>query len=83
MWILRNQDFFCDKSMSSICNEYWMPTEETTLALIWNMSMGDISIVNDKLKELDEYEEFFEVTPGEDPEQAYETIRRARKREAY
>ena len=79
MWILRNHDFFCDKSMSSICNEYWMPTEEATLAPIWNMSMGDISIVNDKLKELDGYEEFFEVKPGEDPEQAYETIRRARK----
>jgi len=56
-----------------------LPTDEKTFGPIWNMSMGDISIVNDKLKELDGYEEFFEVTPGEDPEQAYETIRRARK----
>ena len=79
MWLLRNQDFFCDKSMSSICNEYWMPTEEGTLGPIWNMSSGDISLVNGKLKELDAYEEFLEVTPGEDPEEDFETIRRARK----
>ena len=83
MWILRNHDFFCDKSMSSICNEYWMPTEEGTLGPIWNMSSGDISMVNNNLKELDAYEEFLEVSPGEDPEEDFETIRRARKRSSY
>ena len=83
MWILRNHDFFCDKSMSSICNEYWMPTDEGTLGPIWNMSSGDISMVNNNLKELDAYEEFLEVSPGEDPEEDFETIRRARKRSSY
>ena len=81
MWLLRNQDFFCDKSMTSICNEYWLPTDEATYGPIWNMSQGDISMVNNKLKELDAYEEFLEVSPGEDPEEDFETIRRARKKE--
>ncbi len=45
------------------------------------MSSGDISMVNNKLKELDAYEEFLEVSPGEDPEEDFETIRRARKKE--
>ena len=81
MWLLRNQDFFCDKSMTSICNEYWLPTDEATYGPIWNMSQGDISMVNNKLKELDAYEEFLEVSPGEDPEEDFETIRRTRKKE--
>mgnify|MGYP000391912486 FL=1 len=83
MWILRNHDFFCDKSMSSICNEYWMPTEEGTLGTIWSMSSGDISNVNSKLKEIDAYEEYLEVKPGEDPEEDFETIRRARRNGSY
>ena len=81
MWLLRNQDFFCDKSMTSICNEYWLPTDEATYGPIWNMSQGDISMVNNKLKELEAYEEFLEVSPGEDPEEDFETIRRTRKKE--
>ena len=60
-----------------------MPTEEGTLGPIWNMSSGDISMVNNNLKELDAYEEFLEVSPGEDPEEDFETIRRARKRSSY
>jgi len=78
MWILRNHDFFCDKSMSSICNEYWLPTEEATYGPIWNMSSGDISINTGKLKELDGYEELLEVKPGEDPEEEFESIRKKR-----
>ena len=80
MWILRNHDFFCDKSMSSICNDYWLPTLEDTYGPIWSLSQGDISMINDKLKEIDGYEEFLEETPGEDPEEDFETIRRARKK---
>jgi hypothetical protein len=40
-------------------------------------------MVNNNLKELDAYEEFLEVSPGEDPEEDFETIRRARKRSSY
>jgi len=83
MWLLRNQDFFSDKSMSSICNEYWFPTEEKDYGPIWNMSASDITMVKDKLKEIDAYEEFLDVTPGEDPEEDFETIRRARKNGSY
>jgi hypothetical protein len=40
-------------------------------------------MVKDKLKEIDAYEEFLDVTPGEDPEEDFETIRRARKNGSY
>jgi len=42
------------------------------------MSSGDISISTGKLKELDGYEEFLEVKPGEDPEEEFESIRKKR-----
>jgi len=80
MWIIRNHDFFCDKSMSAICNEYWLPTLEDTYGPIWSLSSGDISMINQKLKEIDGYEEFIQGPPEEDPEEDFETIRRARKR---
>jgi hypothetical protein len=60
-----------------------MPTEEGTLGTIWSMSSGDISNVNSKLKEIDAYEEYLEVKPGEDPEEDFETIRRARRNGSY
>jgi len=47
------------------------------------MSSGDISNVNNKLKEIDAYEEYLEVKPGEDPEEDFETIRRARRNGSY
>ena len=80
MWLLRNFDFFCDKSMSSICNEYWFPTDMSDQGKIaWNLSSGDISIIEGKLKEIEGYEEFHEVKPEEDPEEDYQTIRRNRE----
>lgn len=80
MWLLRNFDFFCDKSMSSICNEYWFPTDMSDQGKIaWNLSSGDISIIEGKLKEIEGYEEFHEVKPDEDPEEDYQTIRRNRE----
>jgi len=79
MWLLRNFDFFCDKSMASICNEYWLPTVEENYGPVWSLSSGDISIITNKLKEIDGYEEYLEVTPDEDPEEDFEAIRKARK----
>jgi hypothetical protein len=66
--------------MSAICNEYWLPTLEDTYGPIWSLSSGDISMINQKLKEIDGYEEFIQGPPEEDPEEDFETIRRARKR---
>ena len=40
-------------------------------------------MVEGKLKELDAYEEFLEVSPGEDPEEDFETIRRERKKKGH
>ena len=34
LWLRDSFDFFCDKSMSSICNLYWMPMNIEE----WNLS---------------------------------------------
>jgi len=81
VWLLRNFDFFCDKTMSSMINEYWFPSDMTDESKVaWNLSSGDVSIIEGKLKEIEAYEEFHEDKPKEDPEVDYEDIRRARKR---
>ena len=78
IWLLRNFDFFCDKKMTDICNEYWLPTDRESYGPIWNLSSGDILKIEGRLKEIDAYEEFHQGKPEEDPEEEYETIRRKR-----
>jgi len=81
VWLLRNFDFFCDKKMTQMINEYWFPSDMTDESKVaWNLSSGDVSIIEGKLKEIEAYEEFHEDKPKEDPEVDYEDIRRARKR---
>ena len=81
VWLLRNFDFFCDKSMSSMINEYWLPTDVSDEGKqTWNISNGEYSIIEGKLKEIDGYEQMFEGEPEEDPEEDYETIRRNRRK---
>ena len=59
---------------------YWFPTDMSDQGKIaWNLSSGDISIIEGKLKEIEGYEEFHEVKPDEDPEEDYQTIRRNRE----
>jgi len=80
MWILRNNDFFCDKSLTSLVNEYWFPTDMSEEGKkTWSLSSGDVSMIEGKLKEIDGYEEAFEENPEEDPEEQIETIRRNRR----
>ena len=80
MWILRNHDFFGDKSMSSICNKYWLPLGSTSEKMQeeWNISQGDLSVITEGLEEIRSYEEFNRKAPEEDPEEDYESIRRER-----
>jgi len=84
MWILRNHDFFCDKSMSSICNKYWLPLGSTSEKMQeeWNISTGDLNVIKEGLEEIATYEEFHIEAPKEDPEEDFETIRRERKKRA-
>ena len=49
----------------------------------WCLSDGDISVINDGLKEIEAYEEFHRRPPEEDPEEDFETIRRQRKQGNY
>jgi hypothetical protein len=84
MWLLRNKDFFCDKSMSSICNKYWLPLGSTSEKMQeeWNISTGDLNVITEGLEEISTYEEFHIEVPQEDPEEDFETIRRQRKKRA-
>ena len=74
LWLRDSFDFFCDKSMSSICNLYWMPMNIEE----WNLSNGDVGIIQNAMKDLETYQDFIEGTPEEDPEEDFETIRRER-----
>ena len=74
LWLRDSFDFFCDKSMSSICNTYWMPMNIEE----WNLSNGDVSMIQNAMKDLETYQDFIEGTPEEDPEEDFETIRRER-----
>tara|TARA_R110000824_G_scaffold11303_3_gene49396 strand:- start:2095 stop:4527 length:2433 start_codon:yes stop_codon:yes gene_type:complete len=80
-WLVRNQDFFCDKTMSSIANKYWQPIGSTPEKVPeeWNLSQGDLNEIKGGLEEIEAYEEFHRGAPKEDPEEDFETIRRARK----
>ena len=80
VWLLRNFDFFCDKSMTSMINEYWLPTDSTEEGLKkWNLSNGDVTGIESSLKEIEAYEGFHEEEPEEDPYEDYQTIRRNRE----
>ena len=81
-YLLRNFDFFCDKSMSSIANKYWLPLGSTSekMAEEWNLSQGDLNVIKEGLEEISTYEEFHREAPEEDPEEDFETIRRDRQK---
>ena len=80
-WILRNHDFFCDKSMSAMANKYWLPLGSTpeVMQKEWNISQGDLNEINSGLAEIAAYEDFHTNAPDEDPEEDFEAIRKARK----
>ena len=67
--------------MSSIANKYWLPLGSTRekMAEEWNLSQGDLNEIKGGLEEIEAYEEFHRGAPKEDPEEDFETIRRARK----
>ena len=44
----------------------------------WNLSNGDVGIIQNAMKDLETYQDFIEGTPEEDPEEDFETIRRER-----
>tara|TARA_R110002110_G_scaffold9580_4_gene47109 strand:- start:1644 stop:4103 length:2460 start_codon:yes stop_codon:yes gene_type:complete len=82
-YLLRNQDFFCDKTMSAIANKYWLPigSNSEKMPQEWNLSTGDLNEIKDGLKEIEDYEDCHRDAPEEDPEEDFETIRRNRKKD--
>jgi len=82
LYIKKNHDFFSDKSMSSMVNEYWLPigniTQNGKDYSEWNLSDGDIKIIEALQKEIDVYEEFNTGTPEEDHEENFATVRKKR-----
>tara|TARA_R110000772_G_scaffold213194_1_gene323782 strand:- start:1312 stop:3744 length:2433 start_codon:yes stop_codon:yes gene_type:complete len=80
-WIVRNNDFFCDKKMGSIANRYWLPigSAPDKAKGEWNLSDADVMEIQDGLMEVETYEDFHRGTLDEDPEDDLETIRRNRR----
>ena len=44
----------------------------------WNLSQGDVGVIDNAMKDLETYQDFIEVKPEEDPDEEFETIRRER-----
>jgi len=80
-WIVRNNNFFCDKKIGSIANRYWLPigSAPDKAKGEWNLSDADVIEIQDGLMEVETYENFHRGTLDEDPEQDLETIRRNRR----
>ena len=83
LYIIKNFEFFCDKSMSRIANDYWLPIGKWANGVqdysMWGLTSNDVSSIGQSLKEIEAYEDFHRGTPEEDPEEDFETIRRQRK----
>ena len=82
LWIKDNHDFFCDKSMSSMVNKYWLPLGTWSNGMRdyseWLMTSNDTSTIIQYIKEIKGYEDIHRVAPEDDPEEDFETIRRKR-----
>ena len=60
LYLTKNFEFFKGMTNSEIANNYWLPLEcgaMSTGSEKYNLSMGDINLIREKLKELDAYED--------------------------
>ena len=82
LWIKDNHDFFCDKSMSQMVNEYWLPVGAWINNMRdyseWYLTSNDTPKIIEKIREIKAFEDFHRGKPEDDPEEDFETIRRKR-----
>ena len=81
-YIVKNHEFFADKTKSQIINIYWTPmTAKSNVGdEKFNISAGDMHDLDNGQKELDSFEDFRREDFGEDQKIAFEEIRKARKK---
>ena len=81
-YIVKNHEFFADKTKSQIINIYWTPmTAKSNVGdEKFNISAGDMHDLDKGQKELDSFEDFRREDFGEDQKIAFEEIRKARKK---
>jgi len=57
MFIIRNHDYFADKTKSQIVNECWKPIGTINDNSEWNMTVGDMIIINKRFDEIEEHDD--------------------------
>ena len=82
MYILRNHDFFTDKTKSEMVNKYWVPIGTTNTGNPkWNMSAGDATLLENHQKEIDAFVEYMvDGVEKSDDDIPFEEIRKARNK---
>jgi len=76
MYLIRNQGFFADKTKSEIVNKYWKPIGTITDSSKWNLSSGDVAIINEYQKEIDSYEDSIDIRDEKEDDVTYIEIKR-------
>jgi len=82
VYIVRNHEFFTDKTKSQILNDYWIPLDAVSNigSPKYNLSGGDMSVLESKQKEIQAFEDFRFPVGNDDPEAdlLFEEIRKKR-----
>ena len=80
MYIIRNHDFFIDKTKSDIVNKFWVPIGTTNTGNDkWSLSAGDATILEGKQKEIDAFVEYMvDGVEKSDDDIPLQEIRKAR-----
>lgn len=83
LYLIRNQGFFADKTLSEIVNYYWKPTGtiSNTGNEKWNLTPGDVAEIDDHLKEVDAYEDFKDNRDEKEEDEAFIEVKRRRRLE--
>ena len=80
MKLIRNHGFFADKTKSEIVNKYWKPTDTLSDNTKWNLTAGDVGIIDGYHKEISAYEDFHDNTDEKEQDIPYIEIKRAREK---
>ena len=78
-YIVRNEDFFTDKTKSEMANDYWLPVATLNENSEWNLTAGDVGIVRKNIEEVEAYEDFHENKIDLDENKPWIEIKRSKK----
>ena len=80
-YIIKNHEFFADKTKSQIINDYWIPLDAVSNigSPKYNLSGGDMSVLESHQKAIDAFEDFRFPVDDAEADMPFEEIRKLRK----